>query len=110
MNITWVTSPKGDKTFIFIVFVSKCSTVYLNFPSFVAGARGLQRRMEIGRVFFKTGFQAGDQSQKAKTLIVYIFGLFPSYIWPLAGPNIAKKDGPLRELARGGSANPFWDF
>ena len=36
----------------------------------------------------------------AKTRISYIFSTAFPYIWPLAGPNIEKKGGPLPKTAR----------
>ena len=49
--------------------------------------------------------------QKGKKLIFFaIFSaVFPN-IWPLAGPNIAKKGGPLRKLARGDRQTHFGTF
>ena len=41
------------------------------------------------------------------------FCIFPAFflnIWPLAGPNIAKKGGPLQKLARVGRQTHFGTF
>ena len=39
-----------------------------------------------------------------------IFSLFFPNIWPLAGPNIAKRGGPLQKLVRGDRQTHFGTF
>ena len=39
----------------------------------------------------------------------YFLAVFP-YIWPLAGPNIAKKGLVVTKIGEGGSTKPFWNF
>ena len=39
----------------------------------------------------------------------YFLAFFP-YIWPVAGPNIAKKGRFVAKIGEGGSTNPFWNF
>ena len=46
----------------------------------------------------------------AKTRIFYIFSTFFPYIWPLAGPNIARKGLAVTKIGEGWSTNPFWNF
>ena len=43
--------------------------------------------------------QKGTKSQLLSYFLT-MFSPFVRYIWPLAGPNIAKKDWPLQKLAR----------
>ena len=46
----------------------------------------------------------------AKTRIFLILSAFFPYTWPLAGPNIARKGGPLQKLARGDRQTHFGTF
>ena len=43
-------------------------------------------------------------------LFFHDFSVIFPYIWPLAGPNIAKKGGFVTKTGEGWSTNPFWDF
>ena len=97
--------------------------VNLNFPSFFAGARAWARvtgpgpgpgpAKKDGKCFFlfSTGFSSrmGPQKANIHRFLKYFPACFPN-IWPLAGPNIAKKDGPLRKLARGDRQSHFGTF
>ena len=49
------------------------------------------------------------QKGPKRQFFVYFLDVFP-YIWPLAGPNIAKKGGPLQALARGDRQTHFGTF
>ena len=77
---------------------------YSNFPSFFAGARAWARG---------TGPGPGPGPAKKDGNVFFSARVFRAvfpYIWPLAGPNIAKKGGPLPKLARVDRQTHFGTF
>ena len=126
-RISYIKGTKNDFSFNFSLFFRWIFQIFravnLNFPSFFAGpgpgpggdqararARGLRRRME-NVFFFSTGFSSrmGPKKAKINRFFAIFSALFPN-IWPLAGPNIAKKGWPLQKLARVDRQTHFGTF
>ena len=125
----WVTNPKKVLKPAFFLNFNDCLTIFrifraahLNFPSFFAGARAWARgtgpgpgpgpAKKDGKCFFFSArvFQAVWAQKGNFSSIFYIFSAFFPNIWPLAGPNIAKKGWPLQKLARGDRQTHFGTF
>ena len=59
------------------------------------------------------GYGAFEIQPQKKPIFHRFFAIFSTFfpnIWPLAGPNIAKKGGPLQKLARGDRQTHFGTF
>ena len=54
--------------------------------------------------------ESGKPKKSKINRFLNIFSAFFPNIWPLAGPNIAKKGGPLQKLARGDRQTHFETF
>ena len=103
---------KSIDLFDFLIDFLNCSSRKFEFSIFLRRCPGLgpgdRARAWAGaceegwKMFFFSArvFQVvWAQKGKNPSFFCYFFGRFP-YIWPLAGPNIAKKGGPLQKLAR----------
>ena len=80
-----------------------------SFPATDAQSTVLMLQVQFCEQSLGIPYIKSPKKAKIHRFFKYVFDLFPN-IWPLAGPNIAKKGLAVTKIGEGGSTNPFWDF
>ena len=104
------------KNLVFYDFLTDFWVVSKSFPDIMLGFLG-KRRLQAPETRIWTPEGALDRISYIKgpkrQFFLHFFTIFSAVfpnIWPLAGPNIAKKGGPLQKLARVDRQTHFGTF